>query len=68
MSLKTIEKKTKVISETELKYDASPIITAFSEISSQTNVEYIYTGEEKIPFKDRHPVYQALMLNEFCIV
>ena len=26
---------------------------------------YIYSGEEKIPFNKRHPVYRVLLLNEF---
>ncbi|MFX1532338.1 MAG: hypothetical protein ACFFBC_14570 [Promethearchaeota archaeon] len=26
---------------------------------------FIYSGEEKIPFKERHPLYKAILLNEF---
>jgi hypothetical protein len=26
---------------------------------------FIYTGEEKIPFQNRHPLYKIIMLNEF---
>jgi len=28
---------------------------------------FIYTGEEKMPFNKRHPVYRELFLNEFVI-
>jgi len=41
------------------------IIIPFSEISGQRNEEYIYIGEEKIPFIERHPIFQTLMLYEF---
>jgi len=30
-----------------------------------TPEDYIYSGEEKIPFKKRHPLYKAILLNEF---
>ena len=26
---------------------------------------YIYSGEEKIPFRKRHPLYKVILLNEF---
>jgi hypothetical protein len=28
-------------------------------------VRFIYSGEEKIPFQKRHPLYKIIMLNEF---
>jgi len=27
--------------------------------------KFIYTGEEKIPFQKRHPLYKSIMLDEF---
>jgi hypothetical protein len=41
------------------------ILIPFSDISSQSIEEFIYLGREKIPFRERHPVFQVLMLNEF---
>ena len=26
---------------------------------------FIYNGHEKMPFSERHPVYQAVLINEF---
>lgn len=37
----------------------------FSNISVTVHSEYIYTGNEEIPFKERHPVYQELFIYEF---
>jgi hypothetical protein len=49
----------------EKNQDIIDIIVPFSDVSSQKNEEYIYNGEEKIPFPERHPIFQALMLYEF---
>jgi len=27
--------------------------------------KFIYTGEEKIPFQKKHPLYKSIMLDEF---
>lgn len=41
------------------------IIIPFSDFGRSKNPSYIYMGIEKISFKERHPVYQAIFLNEF---
>ena len=28
-------------------------------------LQFIYSGQEKIPFEKRHPLYKAIFLNEF---
>ena len=40
-------------------------IIPFSSIFKTKRVNDIYTGNEKIPFKDRHPTYKALLKLEF---
>jgi hypothetical protein len=37
----------------------------FSSIFKTNRDNDIYTGNEKIPFKDRHPTYKALLKLEF---
>lgn len=37
----------------------------FSSIFKRKRVNDIYTGNEKIPFNDRHPIYKALLKLEF---
>ena len=41
------------------------IIILFSNFGGSIKPSYIYKGIEKISFKERHPVYQALFLKEF---
>lgn len=43
----------------------SKIIVPFSEVIGNTTVPDIYAGHEKIPFKKRYPLYQAIMRQEF---
>ncbi|KKL51337.1 hypothetical protein LCGC14_2296470 [marine sediment metagenome] len=45
-------------------FDVKIIILPFSLIHG-TKEEFIYTGEEKIPFRKRHPIYVSIFLNEF---
>ena len=40
-------------------------IIPFSSIFKTKRINDIYTGNEKIPFKDRHPTYKALLKLEF---
>jgi hypothetical protein len=51
--------------ETDQKSIMEQLIVPFSNVSSHSMEEFIYSGKEKIPFKDRHPIFQALMLGEF---
>ncbi len=37
----------------------------FSSIDESTKTEYIYIGNEKIPFKERLPEYQTILIQEF---
>ena len=65
MGIDSIEENQPVLIEMDQKLIMEQIIIPFSEVSSQIREKYIYTGEEKIPFKERHPVFRSLMLNEF---
>ena len=40
-------------------------VIPFSEIVEIQYVEYIYTGDEKIPFEKRLPEYQKIFIAEF---
>jgi hypothetical protein len=45
-------------------FQVKNVIIPFSSIFGDQE-RYIYSGEEMIPFKKRHPLYQAILLNEF---
>jgi len=69
MSSKTLEKKTEDPIET--KVISEPIslknfIIPFSEFGKSER--YIYLGFERIPFRERHPIYQTILKNEFADV
>lgn len=49
----------------DLKSKINQIFIPFSDIYSQKTEEFIYSGGEKICFKDRHSIFQSLMLEEF---
>ncbi|MFX0021962.1 MAG: hypothetical protein ACFE9S_06520 [Candidatus Hermodarchaeota archaeon] len=49
----------------QLILDSSKAYIPFSNISETAKSEYIYTGNEEIPFKERHPIYQELFIYEF---
>jgi len=51
---------------TEENFDVKTLILPFSLLPGKKE-EFIYTGGEKIPFRERHPVYQELFLGEFTI-
>ena len=64
MSSKTQEKKLQdfKIPPAE-RFDIKDCIIPFSLFYPKPI--YIYSGEEKIPFKDRLPEYRAILLQEF---
>lgn len=41
------------------------LVVPFSEFGGPSKELFIYFGGEKIPFNERHPVYQAILKNEF---
>ena len=41
------------------------ILIPFSKFGISKSPEFIYEGLEKIIFKDRHPIYKSILLNEF---
>ena len=47
--------------------DYSRAFIPFSSINEPSSSKYIYFGNEKIPFKERHPEYQKLFIYEFLI-
>lgn len=65
MIVELIEKKEISIDNFDLKSMVSQIFIPFSDISSQPPDDYIYSGGEKILFRERHPIFQTLMLIEF---
>ena len=40
-------------------------IISFSQLSGIPHTQFIYTGDEKIPFNDMHPAYQSILRHEF---
>jgi len=69
MSSQTVEKKGPIFPiydtyiEDSINFD--DIIIPFSDFVIPKNLSYIYNGDEDINFKERHPVYQKLFLDEF---
>ena len=67
MSSKSIDKKFQGILDQEIELEEplnfNKIIIPFSKFYKPT--QYIYYGNEKIPFNKRHPIYQAILRNEF---
>jgi len=49
----------------QLILDYSKVFISFSENNLFTKTEYIYFGNENIPFNARHPEYQELFIHEF---
>ena len=65
MSSKIIEKKIHEIKfEIQESFQVKNIIIPFS-LFFMNREEYIYTGEERLPFNKKHPLYKTLLLNEF---
>ena len=48
------------------RFDVSYVIIPFSLMPGKIK-EYIYTGEEKMVFSKRNPIYRELFLSEFAI-
>jgi hypothetical protein len=69
MSSQTVEKKEQVflIYDTNIEdsINFDDIIIPFSDFGISNDSSYIYNGDEDIIFKERHPVYQKLLSNEF---
>lgn len=65
MSSRAIDKKHHEIEDNiRDSFQVKNIIIPFS-FFFRTHESYIYSGEEKIPFRKRHPLYKIVMLNEF---
>ena len=45
--------------------DFSKAFVSFTNVVESNNNQYIYMGNEKIPFKERHPEYQNIFFYEF---
>lgn len=43
----------------------SQIVQRFSSLFNIKENDYIYSGEESIPFSERHPTFKSLMKLEF---
>ena len=69
MSSKISEKKYKDIDKFEITQDKivnlKTAVLSFSQLSGLPSTAFIYTGREKIPFNDTHPVYQTILRHEF---
>jgi hypothetical protein len=66
MSSKTLEKKSEDLIEVESISEPVSLrkfIIPFSHFSKSES--YIYFGFERIPFRERHPIYQKILKNEF---
>lgn len=65
MSSKSIKKETVRI-EFEIKegFQVKSLAVPYS-LFFRNQESFIYSGEEKIPFKKRHPRYKLILLNEF---
>ncbi len=65
MSSKSTDKKYQKIpiQDLEKPLKLNNVIIPFSKFSKTE--EFIYYGYEKIPFSERHPVYQTLLKREF---
>ena len=46
----------------------SGAVTPFSRFEKMREPQYIYKGDEKIPFNERHPEYQNIFITEFLTV
>ena len=68
MSSKISKEKVQLLSKDHLSkirpLNIKEITIPFSKLIAVNSI-YIYNGKEKIPFKKRHPEYQAIFRNEF---
>lgn len=69
MSSQSLEKKEYILlSFDTYKEDSinfNKIIIPFSKFGISKNPVYVYVGLEKIAFKERHPVYKSIFMDEF---
>ncbi|MFX1502691.1 MAG: hypothetical protein ACFFDH_17150 [Promethearchaeota archaeon] len=49
----------------QLILEYSKVFISFLNVNESTNSKYIYIGNEKMSFKERHPEYQKLFIHEF---
>ena len=65
MSSKSVDKKNHEIEyDIRESFQVKNVIVPFSLFfGNQEN--FIYLGDEKILFKNRHPLYKVILLNEF---
>ncbi|MFX1504182.1 MAG: hypothetical protein ACFFDH_24695 [Promethearchaeota archaeon] len=65
MSSKSVEKNIEEIPVLDIEEPIrlKNVIIPFSKFSKTEKL--IYYGHEKIPFQKRHPIYQAILRNEF---
>ena len=65
MSSKSAEKKIEEIpvQDVDEPLKLKNVIIPFSKFSKTE--KFIYYGHEKIPFHKRHPIFQAILRNEF---
>ncbi|NVM34411.1 MAG: hypothetical protein HWN81_02370 [Candidatus Lokiarchaeota archaeon] len=69
MSLKPVKKKFQFAFDNdsfeEESINLNNITIPFSEFGNSKKLSYLYNGLEEITFKERHLVYQKILLNEF---
>ena len=67
MSIKSIDKKVQEALDQEIEFEEplnfNKIMIPFSKFYKPT--KFIYYGHERIPFRKRDPIYQAILRNEF---
>ena len=67
VDIEKILQKGLVLTDQKLILDYSKAFISFSNMDGNANPGYIYIGNEKIPFNERHPEYQKLFIYEFVI-
>ena len=69
MSSKSLDKKSLKIPVKDFTIENplnfKNIVIEFSNFGKSEKYNYIYSGNEKIPFHKRDPIYQAIIRNEF---
>jgi hypothetical protein len=69
MGLEVLNREThEIVSEIIVHEDLSDIsnlIIPFSVIFKTETPTYIYSGEENIPFEEKHPEFKQILLSEF---
>jgi len=71
MSSKAKEKKEHILSKVNVesiiffRESISCIVQSFASFFGDNENKDLYTGEENIPFNQRHPIFKAIMKLEF---